>query len=244
MAATSTRLPYEHQDSLWKHMATECSVPLLSPEEYKARKTNLAAILDRVNDGGYSPAKPLGFLSAPKQNSVARFVPVLTHTDAAVYCACLKTVDNALAAKAVPNTFGGWRLDGARRTMEEKAALELFNGEDSQSIPLSCFNRGAWVKQWNQFWKLLAAQYEHAAETCCFAMFDVANFYDSVDLRRLENGVRSESQGAHFAMNVLFHLLRTWNKAHCLYRDSTKGFRALKIECDHWCPKSVAPTVP
>jgi hypothetical protein len=58
-----------------------------------------------VNDGGYSPSKPHGFLSAPKQNSVARFVPVFTHTDTAVYFACLQTIDEGLAAAAVHSTF-------------------------------------------------------------------------------------------------------------------------------------------
>ena len=79
------------------------------------------------------------------------------------------------------------------------------------------------MKQWNQFWKLLAGQHEHADENAYFAMFDIANFYDSVDLHRLENAVRSSSAGVQFPMNVLFHLLRTWNKGICLYSESTKG---------------------
>ena len=32
----------------------------------------------------------------------------------------------------------------------------MFGGEDSLSIPLSCYKRGEWVMHWNQFWKLLA----------------------------------------------------------------------------------------
>jgi hypothetical protein len=204
-------------------MATQCAVPLVSPEQYRNRKVNLGTILEQVNDGGYSPSKPHGFLSAPKQNSVARFVPVFTLTDTAVYFACLQTVDEGLAAAAVPSTFGGWQLGGARRCMEEKEALAMFNGEDSLSIPLSCYNRGAWVKHWNQFWKLLASHHEHAEDGAWFAMFDIANFYDSVDLHRLENAVRADTAGAQFSMNVLFHLLRTWNKALCLYSESTKG---------------------
>ena len=123
----------------------------------------------------------------------------------------------------MPETFGGWRLGGARRGIEKQEALRLFGSEDSFSIPVSCYNRGAWVKEWNQFWKLLAARHEDADDGAWFSMFDIANFYDSVDLRRLETSVRAAGGGAHFPINVLFHLLRSWNKAHCLYTESTKG---------------------
>lgn len=223
MSLGKMRLAYKDQSALWKHMATRCAVPLVSRQQYSGRKANLKAIIEQVNDGGYSPSKPHGFLSAPKQNAVARFVPVFTHVDTAVYFACMQSVDEKLAAAAVPHTFGAWQLGGARRCVEEKEALEMFGGEDSLSIPMSCYNRGAWVRNWSQFWKLLAAQHEHADENAYFALFDIANFYDSVDLRRLENAVRAESTGVQFAMNVLFHLLRTWNKGICLYSESTKG---------------------
>ena len=223
MAAPLNFLPYKNQSGLWKHMATQCAVPLLSSDEYHFREDRLKEILREVNEGGYSPSKPLGFLSAPKQHSVARFVPVFSYKDTAVYFSCLQCVDQKLAEAAVEHTFGGWKLGGARRADEERQALELFNGEDSESIPLSCYNRGAWVQAWNQFWKLIAANHEHADDQAWFAMFDIANFYDSVDLHRLENSVRAASAGCQFPMNVLFHLLRTWNKGRCLYSESTKG---------------------
>jgi hypothetical protein len=61
----------------------------------------------------------------------------------------------------------------------------------SGSIPQSCYKRAAWVQNWNQFWKLLAARHQGAEESAWFAMFDFANFYDCVDLRRLETTVRA-----------------------------------------------------
>ena len=79
------------------------------------------------------------------------------------------------------------------------------------------------MKHWQEYWKLLAASYEHADDEAWFAMFDIANFYDSVDLRRLETNVRAVSRDEHFAINVLFHLLGSWNRALSLYTHSTKG---------------------
>jgi hypothetical protein len=71
-------------------------------------------------------------------------------------------------------------------------------------MPPSCYNRAAWMQHWQEYWKLLAASYEHADDSAWFAMFDLANFYDSVDLRRLETSVRAISGPEHLAINVLF----------------------------------------
>jgi hypothetical protein len=138
----SDRVLYRDQTGLWKHMAVRCAVPLVSKDEFRSRSQGLRILLEQVNDGSYSPQKLHGFLSVPKANSVARFVPVFTHSDTAVYFACMQQVDEKLAAAAIQDTFGGWQLGTSRRELEEKEALELFRGEDSLSIPQSCYNRG------------------------------------------------------------------------------------------------------
>jgi hypothetical protein len=212
-----------NQDGLWRHMAKSCAVRLMSNEEYQQRRALFESAIDEVNDGSYASRRIHGFLSAPKGSSVARFIPVLTFTDTAVYFACMQHIDRKLAGATVPNTFGGWQLGTARREMEEQEAMRLFSGEGCPSMPSSCYNRAAWMKHWQSFWKLLAARYEGADDEAWFAMFDIANFYDSVDLRRLETSVRAASGDDHFAINVLFHLLGSWNRALCLYTHSTKG---------------------
>jgi hypothetical protein len=204
-------------------MAKTCAIRLISDSEYKERKTLFESAISDVNIGSYSPHPIHGFLSAPKGSSVPRFVPVLTYVDTAIYFACMQHIDKRLAGAAVENTFGGWRLGTARREIEEKEALALFGGEGCPSMPPSCYNRAAWMQNWQEYWKLLAARYEHADECAWFAMFDIANFYDSVDLGRLQTGVRAISGDQDFAINVLFHLLASWNKALCRYTPSAKG---------------------
>src|SRR5262249_3628185 len=66
-------------------------------------------------------------------------------------------------------------------------------------------------------------RYEHADDDVWFAMFDIANFYDSVDLERLETEVRASSGKRQLAINALFCILKSWNKALRLYTDSAKG---------------------
>ena len=204
-------------------MAKTSAVRLLNSDQYKRRKSMLVEAIDDVNSGSYSPQAVHGFLSAPKGASVARFIPVLTCIDTAVYFACMQHIDKKLASVAVEQTFGGWQLGTARRDMEEQEALALFGGEGCPSMPPSCYNRTAWMRHWQEYWKLLAAKYEHADDSAWFAMFDIANFYDSIDLRRLETSVRAISGDEHFAINVLFHFLASWNRALCLYTHSTKG---------------------
>jgi hypothetical protein len=204
-------------------MAKTCPVRLMSREEYKQRKALCSSLIDEVNRGRYSFRHIHGFLSAPKGESVARFIPVLTYEDTAVYFCCTQHVDKALAASAVTQTYGAWQLGGARRDMEEAEALRLLGGEGCPSMPQSCYNRSAWMRNWQEYWKLLAAKYEHADDEAWFAMFDVANFYDSVDLGRLETGIRAAGGNESFAIDVLFHFLRCWNNALRLYVPNTKG---------------------
>ncbi len=219
------RLQPQRQDSLWKHMTYTCAVRLMTPDEYRRRTDLLQSLLATVNDGSYAPAGVWGFLSAPKGNGVARFIPVFSYADTAIYFACVQHIDRRLASAAAPQTFGGWELGNARRVLEEKEAIRLFRGEGCPSMPTSCYNRAAWMQHWQKYWKLLAAKYEHARDDNWFAMFDVANFYDSVDLFQLEAKVRAASPGQRqqFAVNVLFNILASWNKALCKYRESGKG---------------------
>jgi len=66
----------------------------MSKEDYKDRRRLLALALEEVNSGSYSPKRIHGFLSAPKGSSVARFVPVFTYWDTAVYFACMQRALN------------------------------------------------------------------------------------------------------------------------------------------------------
>src|SRR5690242_20230411 len=100
------RLRLRNQDGLWKHMAKTSAVRLMSSAEYAERRTRRATAIDEVNQGSYSPRPIHGLLSTAKGSSVARFVPVFTYLDAAVYFACMQHLDRSLAGAAIENTFG------------------------------------------------------------------------------------------------------------------------------------------
>lgn len=204
-------------------MYKESVIRLVSKEEYRNREKLLAQLEKEVERGCYSPRPIHSFLSTPKANGIARFVPVLSFQDVAVYFACVKTFDEKLASLAVENTYGGWSLGGKRREFEEKQARAMFDSDLDVSVPVSVYNRSAWVENWQQYWKLLAAKFEHAPTGSYFAMFDVANFYDTIDLPRLERELRRHCPDQGLAIEVLFYLLSTWNKNLNQYARTTKG---------------------
>jgi hypothetical protein len=185
-------LDVKQQGALLDHVFKKNVVRLGTNNEYLQRRDILADLQQEVESGKYSP-QPHGFLSQPKGTQVARFIPVFSYRDYAVFFACVKSFDEKLASLAVEGTFGGWSLGGAARKVEEKHVKSLFvspgttlNEDDIElidaSMPASSFNPLAWVKEWNQYWVLLSALLDKAEDGSCFVMFDIANFYDSIDL--------------------------------------------------------------
>jgi len=223
------------QDKLWRHMRKDCVIRLVSKDDYTNREQILDRIRNDVLEGKYSP-KPLhGFLSNPKNQGVSRFVPVINFEDMAVYFACVKAVDEKLASLRVKNTFGGWSLGGKTFLKEDEEANELFSDMEDVippdddiyfdigvSAPVSSFNHFAWVKNWNYFWKLLAASYS-LSDFNFYISLDIANFYDTINLIKLEKEIRSECHEEILAVEILFFFLSTWNKELNRYSRTSKG---------------------
>lgn len=217
---TRVVLDYKVQHPFWKHLFKYCVVRLGTQQELKQCQSQLQVLSRQIDDGHYSPSPIHGLLSAQKAAGVPRLIPVLQYRDYAVYFGCVKAFDDLLAKDHVPGTFGGWSLGGERRRREEAYAKSVFDDDYPAS---SSYNRFAWVKQWNEFWRLLAAMYQRSDEHSVFASLDVANFYDSIDLPRLERQLRSRCGEIGDVIEVLIYLLATWNKRINQYAPSTKG---------------------
>jgi len=238
-AAASLIFDPRVQSSLWDHMFNKCVVRLGPREQYRQRQETLKQLETDVAKGAYAPRPIHGYLSSPKGMGVARFIPVLSYQDFAVYFGCVRAFDEQLAELAVEDTYGGWSLGGKRRDFEAQHARASINSARSTppmsepvnddlfdlgvSIPISSYNRWAWMENWCQYWKLLAAKFEHAPSDSCFAMLDVANFYDTIDLPRLIRAVRSQVRGSSLAIEVLSFFLSNWNRELNQYAPTTKG---------------------
>mgnify|MGYP000117792765 CR=1 FL=1 len=266
------RFDIESQQSFWRHMFKQCFVRLGTDEQYRQRKSILRTLEESVRNGAYATSRLHGFLTSAKPNNVARHIPVFTFQDCAVYFACVKAIDEPLAAAAIPGTFGGFTLGGAKQSRELEEAKKLYDepreavavastGVESAQLPsvaiqeipreedifielppsrtgsdlvkvdfsnvqpygFGSFNKFGWVKSWSQYWKLAVSTFEEAHETSWFAMFDIANFYCSIDLSKLERLLRRTCPEETDTIEILMYFLSTWNRDLYHYAPSTKG---------------------
>lgn len=154
------------QASLWTHMFNKCVVRLGTREAYLKRREILRCLESDVAEGAYAPRPMHGYLSAPKGKGVARFIPVFSFQDFAVYFGCVRAFDERLAELAVQNTYGGWSLGGKRRDFEEERAKASIGAARSSpsaqqlvddafdlgvSVPISAYNRWDWLENWSQY---------------------------------------------------------------------------------------------
>lgn len=219
------------QKDFWKHLHKECVLEIVNEKQRKGRKDLLLALQEDVRRGRYKPAPLIGKLSSQKSKGVPRFVPVFEPTDYSVYFGCAKIMDRTLAKHAVPNTFGGWTLGGERKRGEEQQMKLIFTerlGEgDAIDIgddyfPGSAYTRYQWFKNWQQFWRLLDMRFADGRYPV-IATFDIANFYDSIELPLLDRDLRSACPAHSGAIDVLGEFLRSWDSEHRPYEPKLKG---------------------
>lgn len=250
------------QKGLWTHMFKKATIRVCSRGEYESRADILSELQTEVAQSMFQPNLH-GFLSAEKSNGVARFTPVMDLRLCSVYFACVRAIDEVCAEEAVPGTFGGWTLGGARRGKEQahfekELSVDLRTGnyrlplesnqpkrrnsaegstaerppdrsteneeeliDISGSMPSSPYNKVAWVKNWQNYWKVLANLSEDPGGEW-FVSIDLANFYDSIDIdlliTKLGNlGVKSP------VSDVLKFILCRWHRGKRHYLDSRRG---------------------
>lgn len=109
-------------------------------------------------------------------------------------------------------------LDDLAAESEEELEIDA-----DVSIPPSPYNKAAWVENWQEFWKVLAATTERTDRNHTVVTFDIANFYDSIDLDLLRRSLNSVAGEKSDAIHILFELLRSWNRELRSYVPAAKG---------------------
>jgi hypothetical protein len=131
----------------------------------------------------------------------------------------VKETASAIAAVQMP-------VAGDAATEDAAKAVESADDETVEldlSAPVSPYNKLAWLQNWQEFWKMLKLQCDAVEDNQQCVSFDIANYYDTLDLKLLENRLRSTCPDETEAINVLFELLRSWNRALRGYQETTKG---------------------
>lgn len=184
----------------------ESLVPYRPGEKPGNKQVFLKKLYDDIRNQAYFPEHPRDYIVSNKHNYVARIVPAFGYRENCAYFFAIKMIENAIANNRVDGTYGGWRLGNPIRAQEEEEFDLIL------SASLNSYNKFAWVENWRDFQKK-AYTYSSRGDYTCFVKFDIANFYDSINLDLLEKKIRlATSPQETFAIELLFHFLRHWNR--------------------------------
>lgn len=182
-------------------------------------------IYQKVNTGHYHPLRPIGVYSIPKHNLVPRFIPVLTATDNILYHYLIKEIEESLLAtkpKSV-KTFGAYRvLTTAKKKDNDRRKYDFIDIDD---ISVGKYTVSySWFPSWGEFNETVKNYFDRNKKKKVFVKTDIANFYDNIDLRLLENKVRSCLDDSKLSVvNILFKLLQGVNSYSYKYNYQGKG---------------------
>lgn len=182
-------------------------------------------IHQKVNTGHYHPMRPIGVYSIPKHNLVPRFIPVLTATDNILYHYLIKEIEESLLAtkpKSV-KTFGAYRvLTTAKKKDNDRRKYDFIDIDD---ISVGKYTVSySWFPSWGEFNETVKNYFDRNKKKKVFVKTDIANFYDNIDLRLLENKVRSCLDDSKLpVVNILFKLLQGVSSFSYKYNYQGKG---------------------
>lgn len=220
-------------------LARDNLVQKVTPKNYKYIVNNsllgfrvnndFEAVLDdihaKVNTGHYHPMRPVGVYSIPKHNLVPRFIPVLTAADNLLYHYLVKEIEESLLAtkpKSV-KTFGAYRvLTTAKKKDNDRRKYDFIDIDD---ISVGKYTVSySWFPSWGEFNETVKNYFDRNKKKTVFVKTDIANFYDNIDLRLLENKVRSCLDDSKLSVvNILFKLLQGVNSFSYKYNYQGKG---------------------
>lgn len=163
----------------YKHIHTKSNIPISRIPDRQKFLDNLKA---KIITKQYHPQTPRAYVVNGKEHLISRIIPILKVEDSCIYYYCVKKIENYLAKTRIDGTFGGFSMGGIIREMEESDFAEISGQESSSSYP---YNPIAWSKEWGDFQKKAYA-YAERDDYSYFMKFDIANFYDSVNLNYLE----------------------------------------------------------
>lgn len=197
----------------WRHIHKETLIPFKGTAP--TRQRFLRDLAKKIRKMKYVPSPPRAFVVSHKQNLVVRFIPTMTREDYCVYFFCVKSLEDEIALNRVKGTYGGWRLGGKIRRVE--------NFDDAPSMPDNSYSKFEWMREWKEYQKRAFNLYRNKKFEY-FIVFDIANFYDSVRLSRLELLLRESTQKTKTPIvNLLMYFLFNWGRRDFNYQRQSAG---------------------
>ncbi|WP_419909060.1 RNA-directed DNA polymerase [Hoeflea sp.] len=236
---------------IWKKLRGS-QIPVVSDESYKNLDGIVVKTNDDLKTKAYMPSIGHGYLGTQKGVGVTRFLPVLSEIDLAVYYhICFVLSDRILENRT--GVFGGWHIipqsqkRGALsdvdngdpvhvttqnpetgRGYEDISATSDITAEEEalsflQDYFSDPFTSTTWLKEWRQFYALIAELCSQSDIGNYVAQTDIANFYDSIEIPRLIKNLRRDAHDMEEYIETLEVFLGYWNRRLNGYQFSTKG---------------------
>lgn len=199
----------------WKHISKEGPFKDVIKYNDFDREQFLKEVTSELNNYTYDFTLPV-IEYAPKKNGLLRKIKCMQHGDACIYYYVTKKLQNDIVKeiKKVDDVFGGFRM-----TSELKA-----KPEDDKPIDPSyenSFSSTQFRKEWSDYQNLAKQLYEDGYKN--YLHFDIAHFYDDINLSILEGILQNVSKGKSELIRLLFFFLRNSDRIDLGYNDSTVG---------------------
>ncbi len=180
---------------------------VVTPNENFDFKETVSELYNAIKDHTYHPNKPREYIIANKHNYVARIIPTFYARDYILYYFVIKMLEPELAINRVEGTYGGWTLGNELKFKEEKDNFFL-----TEYAPWNSFNPFLWMSNWQDFQKK-AYGFSKSGDFKYIIKFDIANFYNSVNLNLLIRKIYLITPlSKRFYSELLSHFLFSWNK--------------------------------
>ena len=206
--------------SFYNHIKKKSLVPF--DKNLPKKEEVLTSLYSEIQSKTYQPSLPREYIISNKSNYVSRIIPTFTLKDFCVYFYCINNLQEYVCdiQDRTEGTFGGWSISNPIQNVDSLEKENLINNcEWCEYISVSSLTYSQWMHNWKEFSKLSYAksvEYESNLfnEDYVVALFDIANFYDTIKLDILEKKLRLKCQSSekNQIIDLLIYFLKYWNK--------------------------------
>lgn len=203
----------------------ETAVPIVTDQDFANISQTIEGLNHSISTSQYLPDNILGYLGLNKRLGVSRFIPILNHTDTAVYYQlCGEIGDQTI--RNIDGVFGGWRFAPTPSTKKFSDALserEKINLIYENEYFAETFSSASWFQNYRSFTDCIDNLTETDAHGNYVGSTDIANFYDSIDVDKLISKIKRSAPSLKRHADILEVYLHYWNRRLAGYQRSNKG---------------------
>ncbi|MEP2971737.1 MAG: RNA-directed DNA polymerase [Hyphomicrobiales bacterium] len=209
---------------VWDKLNTS-AVPIVDANAFSNMPTIIDDLNDRIKSNQYLPDNVHGFLGLSKSLGVSRFIPIINHTDMAVYYQLCGEIGDRVIEN-MDGVFGGWQVVP---TPASRASLGNLPRKDQVTLLYDheyfseTFSLASWFQNYKSFTDCIEEITSSTEYGNYVGMTDIANFYDTIDIDMLMSKLEQRVPDLEHHLDLLKVYLNYWNRRLVGYKRSNKG---------------------